>query len=375
MAGWNCDLPFLAKPKKMASSALPAIMKRLVLVKKHHDLERVEFRVETAPVPIPRHGEVLVRMTAAPVNPSDYGKWYAPDEGNPQEEDTKDRILDPPAACGTEGSGVVVVNGGGWVGRHLLGKRVAIAHVRDGTYQEYVAVSSHMAIVVDEDIPLEDACSVFVNPFTAIGIAETAKEQESPCFIHSAGASLPAQILNRVSKDCGVTLVNVVRDAQEAELLTACGAEHVINTSDDNWRVDLDKLITALQITVGFDAIAGPLAGTLLSMLPPNGQLYTYGILSGEPIANINPLDIAYHQKRLRGWFLPTWLRSGGMLSTWWRFRYLAVAILPNVMHGKWAACEFKDCTLETMAIEFLNMYRDVGFNGPKLRIRFQNNI
>eukprot|EP00397_Hematodinium_sp_SG-2012_P032212 GEMP01034278.1.p1 GENE.GEMP01034278.1~~GEMP01034278.1.p1 ORF type:complete len:357 (+),score=104.23 GEMP01034278.1:168-1238(+) len=355
------------------TSTIPETMKRLVLVKQHRDLNQVELRVETAPVPTPGPGEVLVRMSAAPVNPSDYEKWRRVEKKGDTNavEEKKEEVLSEPVPLGNEGSGVVVANGGGLMGWSKVGKPVAVANVRDGTYQEYVCVPAHMAISLGNDIPVEDACSMFVNPFTVVGMAHTAREKGSPCFIHTAGASVLGQMLNRASKDLDVTPVNVVRKEAQVELLKSLGAKYIVNTSDDNWRAELQQLIKDLKITVCFDAIAGPMTGQLLSMLPPHGHLFNYGVLSGEPIQNIEPMDIIYREKHLHGFYLRTWLRSGGMLNTAWRFYNVSNMVLANLHPGKWAASEFKDCTLEAMPREFLEIFNTLGFTGSKLRIRF----
>eukprot|EP00397_Hematodinium_sp_SG-2012_P051186 GEMP01059858.1.p1 GENE.GEMP01059858.1~~GEMP01059858.1.p1 ORF type:complete len:381 (+),score=94.82 GEMP01059858.1:73-1143(+) len=354
-------------------SGIPQTMKRLVLVKKHQDMNHMELRVESAPVPTPRPGEVLVRMTAAPVNPSDYGKWLKRDDVPPTKEEKKkdEEVLSEPSPCGIEGSGVVVANGGGFMGWTKIGKTVAVSSVRDGTYQEYVCVPAEMAIVLGNDIPAKDACSMFVNPFTVVGMAETAREKGSPCFIHTAGASVLGQMLNRASKELKVTPVNVVRKEAQVELLKSLGAQYIVNTESENWRAELQKLIQDLHITVCFDAIGGAMPGTLLSMLPKQGHVYSYGVLSGERVGNIDPLDIIYFEKQLHGWFIRTWLRSGGTLNTIWRFYRVSNMVLRNLHPGKWAASEFEDCTMDTMKREFLHRHNTVGFTGSKLRILF----
>eukprot|EP00397_Hematodinium_sp_SG-2012_P054182 GEMP01065160.1.p1 GENE.GEMP01065160.1~~GEMP01065160.1.p1 ORF type:complete len:357 (+),score=102.78 GEMP01065160.1:175-1245(+) len=355
------------------TSTIPETMKRLVLVKQHRDLNQVELRVETAPVPTPGPGEVLVRMSAAPVNPSDYEKWRRVEKKGDTNavEEKKEEVLSEPLPLGNEGSGVVVANGGGLMGWSKVGKPVAVANVRDGTYQEYVCVPAHMAILLGNDIPVEDACSMFVNPFTVVGMAHTAREKGSPCFIHTAGASVLGQMLNRASKELKVTPVNVVRKEAQVELLKSLGAQYIVNTESENWRAELQKLIQDLHITVCFDAIGGAMPGTLLSMLPKQGHVYSYGVLSGERVGNIDPLDIIYFEKQLHGWFIRTWLRSGGTLNTIWRFYRVSNMVLRNLHPGKWAASEFEDCTMDTMKREFLHRHNTVGFTGSKLRILF----
>eukprot|EP00397_Hematodinium_sp_SG-2012_P035344 GEMP01038011.1.p1 GENE.GEMP01038011.1~~GEMP01038011.1.p1 ORF type:complete len:358 (+),score=91.22 GEMP01038011.1:68-1141(+) len=353
---------------------IPETMKRVILAKRGHDFNEMELRVETAPVPTPRLGEVLVRMTAAPINPSDYEDWRITPDTDPTEANVPKEVeaVDPVLPCGREGSGVVVASGGGFAGWRLLGKPVAVSDVRDGTYQEYVCVPTDMAIVVgNENLPLEDVCSAIMNPFTAVGMATTAKELNSPCFILTAGASSMGQMLNRAAKDLGVVPVNVVRKAAQVKLLEELGAELIVNTANENWQEKLKELIKERKITLGFDAVGGAMAGAILGMLPAQGYLYTYGQLSGEPICGIEPLDIIYRKKHIRGWCLRAWLNGDGMVRSLWRYYRVSSWVMANLHPAGWASSKFKDCTIDTMATSFLELYNSVGFTDAKLRILF----
>eukprot|EP00397_Hematodinium_sp_SG-2012_P022968 GEMP01023838.1.p1 GENE.GEMP01023838.1~~GEMP01023838.1.p1 ORF type:complete len:384 (+),score=74.56 GEMP01023838.1:83-1234(+) len=354
------------------ASDIPTTMKQMVLVKRHRDFNKVVFRIDTVPVPTPKSGEVLIRMAAAPVNPSDYENWRMCEEENPQDAQEPGEPEERPEPCGSEGSGIVVANGGGLTGWRLIGKRVAVVNVRDGTYQEYVCAPANMVLVLHGELLVESACSVFVNPFTTLGIVAVAKEYDSPCFIHTAGASALGIMLNRVSQELGVTPVNVVNKESQVKLLEELGAKYIVNTSDGDWRTKLKHLITELQITVCFDAIAGPITGTLLSLLPPKSRLYNYGCLSGEPVGNVHQSDLVYGQKLLLGWNTRSWLRGGGAMSSSLRYQWVTNLVLPNLFPGKWAHTNFTDCSLETMSSKFLHLH-NTGFTGAKLRIVFRS--
>lgn len=147
--------------------------RRMVSLQAKQEFGNKKLVVEEVDTPVPKSGEVLVRVTAAPINPSDYGAWMK-------------AKLDPekPLYLGNEGSGIVVKSGGGMKANGLLGTNVGITNMKQGgSYQEYVCVSAlEGAFPLPADVPVEDGCSFFVNPYTAVGIVATAKELGSPGF-------------------------------------------------------------------------------------------------------------------------------------------------------------------------------------------------
>jgi hypothetical protein len=185
----------------MGSSAssfeAPAEMRRLVLTEPCDvgedglpDYKSCRLVVETVPTPVPRSGQVLVRMAAAPLNPSDYGAWKKSGEG-PVGNATKDG---GPRPIGLEGSGVVVASGGGMMASRLVGKNVGVmvkGGSGQGSFSEYVCVSATgQAFALGENVPVEDGCSFLVNPWTVVGLVETALSLgSSPAFINTAAAS------------------------------------------------------------------------------------------------------------------------------------------------------------------------------------------
>ena len=160
---------------------IPATMKRLVLTTPDEDMSKVVLSVEEVPVPKPRSGELLIKVAAAPINPSDYGVWR----------NTKPERC--PLAIGNEGSGVVVASGGGSA-RIVAGVGTKVGFVNlpkgQGAYSEYVTVSAMTGTFpLPADLEVELAASFFVNPYTVFGILDTVQQRGATGLVHTAAAS------------------------------------------------------------------------------------------------------------------------------------------------------------------------------------------
>lgn len=247
-----------------------------------------------------------------------------------------------------------------------------------GSYSEYTVVDALKGVFpLPEEIPCEDAASHFVNPYTVVGILETVKIRYSACggkgtpgFIHTGAASQLGQMMVKLCKQEGITLINIVRREQQAETLRGLGAEHVI-VSEGDWETKLDELISKHDIRIAFDCVAGEMTGTLLKHLPNKGSIFVYGKLSPNNCSNIEPLDLIYRRKHVEGWLLPTWLTEGDSVTMLMRIRSATALVHAGLGAGGWASSQFVDCSLDNMWDNFLQMYNDSGFTGKKLRIRF----
>lgn len=349
-------------------------MRRVVLVKPDADMAKAQLEIQEVDIPVPQSGEVLIKVTAAPVNPSDYGAW-----GRPGPDDFR------PVAQGKEGSGVVVSSGGGLTANRMVGKHVgfSIGGRADlqGSYAEYVTcVAMTSVFPMPSEVKVEDAASFFVNPYTAYGIIDTAKTRAAeaggnPVFIHTAAASQLGQMMNKLAPTVGVTIINLVRRESQAEMLRALGATQVLVTNE-GWQEKLKVLIKELKVVVAFDCISGSMPGDLMNLLPHGGSVYTYGRLSGQPFS-VEPVQLVYFKKKLEGWFLPTWLMSGGMFATTRRVSAASACVNAGLStEDGWSRSQFVDCTMDTMWEEFLQMFLAIdkgGFTGKKLRIRFDS--
>jgi len=341
-------------------AGIPKTQKQIVLVEPNEDLNKAKFEVRIADVPVPKRGEVLVRMAAAPVNPSDFGTWMQTPKGV------------EPKCVGNEGCGVVVASGGGLMTRNLLGKKVGILARASGSYQQYVAVDAMTSVFkLDQSADVLEAASFFVNPYTAVGIIDTVKQRGASGFVHMAAASQLGQMLVKLAPSQKVTIINVVRREEQAQLLREIGAVHVV-VQNDGWEQVLGDLVNELKIRVAFDCISGDTTGTLVNLMPSKSVTFLYGALSEKPASNINPMDLIYRGKKLEGWLLPAWLMGGGMLRTFFRVRRASGLVNVALGKGGWAASQYEDVSMEDWFKTFLAMRQNSGnggFTGRKLRL------
>jgi len=133
-----------------------------------------------------------------------------------------------------------------------------------------------------DDIPIEDCASFFVNPYTAVGILDTAKQNGSNVFVHTAAASQLGQMMNKLAVIEDMEIINIVRREEQKELLEKVGAKHIIVTGGvetEVWKAELKEKVKELGATCAFDAVAGDMSGHLLDVLQKKGKLYVYGRL------------------------------------------------------------------------------------------------
>src|SRR5450631_4724181 len=249
------------------------------LVKKNGDLE---VSLTHVPIPVPAANEVLVRIEAAPINPSDLGLLFAgADLTQATQGGTKDqpRVMArvPDAALkgmaarfdvsmpiGNEGAGVVVEAGSSAAAQALLGKTVAA--LGGAMYSQYRCVPHEQCLVLPAGATPADGASSFVNPLTALGMVETMRREGHTALVHTAAASNLGQMLNRICRHDGVPLVNIVRKPEQRERLVALGALHVCVSSAPSFMQELTDALAATGATLAFDATGGgPLAGQILN--------------------------------------------------------------------------------------------------------------
>ena len=297
-----------------------------------------ELILALADVPEPEAGpgEIKIRIEAAPINPSDIGLLTgAADMTTVRGEPGAIRAAVPPAMmramaaradqampCGNEGAGTVVAAGAG--AEHLLGRKVAI--IGGATYAQYRVVKAEEALVLPEGATAEQGASCFVNPLTALGFVETMRAEGHSAIVHTAAASNLGQMLVKICKADGVPLVNIVRSAEQAAMLKAIGAVHVIDSTAPDFMAALVAACTETGATLAFDAIGGgPLAGQILTAMEaainsrPGGysrygsevlkQVYIYGGLDMAPTTFGRGFGMAW---AVGGWLLFPRMRTFG---------------------------------------------------------------
>jgi NADPH:quinone reductase-like Zn-dependent oxidoreductase len=297
------------------------------------------------PVPSPAANEVLVRVEAAPINPSDLGLLVAFADmstatvaGSPERPTVTASMgtgalgalsarLDESLPVGNEGAGTVVAAGSSAAAQALLGRMVGIAG--GAMYSQYRVVDAAACLVLPEGATAKDGASSFVNPLTALGMVETMRREGHSALVHTAAASNLGQMLVKICKQDGVPLVNIVRKPDQEKLLRALGAEYVCNSTSSTFDSDLIEALKATTATLAFDATGG---GTLASQIL-NGmeraasstdssgagysrygsavhkQVYIYGGLDTGPTTLTRNFGMAWG---IGGWLLTPFLQNAG---------------------------------------------------------------
>ncbi|MEM1111854.1 MAG: NADH oxidase [Pseudomonadota bacterium] len=216
----------------------------------------------------PAGNQVLVEMEAAPINPSDLailagmadlenaeytpGRFVAtmPEPFNSAQKGRHGQRL----PAGNEGAGLVIAAGDNEYAQSLLGQRVAC--VPGNAYSQYCIADAGLCLPLG-DLSSEAGASAFVNPMTALGFAETARMENQPAILHTAAASNLGQMLVKICQEDDLPLVNIVRRAEQAELLASLGATHIVNSANDDYAEQLGAAIDETNAFCGFDPIGG----------------------------------------------------------------------------------------------------------------------
>jgi len=246
----------------------------------------IELSITKAERPIPSADEVLIKVEAAPINPSDLGLLlsFAADlssistSGSEDETVTSMKIhpalmgsmkprLNQSMQAGNEGAGIIIDAGEN--AKELIGKTVGLAG--GAMYSQYRCVPAASCLVMNEGTSPAEAASSFVNPLTALSFVETMKMENHTALVHTAAASNLGQMLVKICKDDGIPLVNIVRKSEQVDLLKNLGAEYICNTSDESFMDDLVNALVTTGATLGFDATGGgnngELPGQILSAM------------------------------------------------------------------------------------------------------------
>ena len=291
------------------ADSIPDRMHALVLHEYCEDIAEAidSLKVEQRSVPPLKRGQLLVRIEAAPCNPSDLlllqGKYGS--------------LKTLPTVPGWEGAGTVVASGGGPLAWWLMGKRVACGQQedRDGTWAQYVVANAAECIPLKRQLCMKQAASLIINPLTAMGLLETARRGGHRAAIQTAGASQLGRMLVAMASESNFPIINVVRREAQVELLQSIGATHVLNSSDDDFVERLGAIAAELQATTAFEAIGGEMTGTLFNVLPEGSTVFVYGALSEAACDNIDPIELIFHGKTVTGFYLGVWLKERGSLD------------------------------------------------------------
>ena len=305
---------------------------------------KLNLSIVTSDVPTPSDDEVLIKVEASPINPSDLGLLisFAADldsissQGSGDDTVTTMGIhpglmqsmkprIDKSMKVGNEGGGVIIDAGKN--AKNLIGKTVGVAG--GAMYSQYRCLPAMSCLVMNEGTTSAEAASSFVNPLTALGFTETMKLENHSALVHTAAASNLGQMLVKICLADDIPLVNIVRKEEHVELLKNLGAKYICNTSDENFMKNLIDCLVETGATLGFDATGGgnegKLAGQILSAMEVAAnknateysrygsdtykQVYIYGGLDPTPTVLNRSFGLSWG---LGGWLLTPFIGRVG---------------------------------------------------------------
>ncbi len=309
----------------------------------------LEVSLTQVPIPVPADNEVLVRIDAAPINPSDLGLLFAgadmqqavQEKTAPNDPRVSARVPDGALRgmtarfgismpVGNEGAGVVIETGSSAAARALKDKTVAV--LGGAMYSQYRAVPTEQCLVLPAGATAAEGASSFVNPLTALGMVETMRSEGHTALVHTAAASNLGQMLNRICINEKIALVNIVRSQSQADLLRSIGAVYVCDSTAPTFMKDLIAALTTTGATLAFDAIGGgKLAGQILTCMeaalnakpgpysrygsPIHKQVYIYGGLG----IGMGPIELQRNfgfAWGVGGWLVTPFLQKLGAAAT-----------------------------------------------------------
>jgi NADPH2:quinone reductase len=278
--------------------------------------------------PKPARGEVLVRMLASPINPSDL--LYI--QGN---YGLKPRL---PATPGFEGVGVVEACGGGPLSRWLRGCRVVVLNERTGNWQEYVTVPARRVVPVPNSISDEQAAMFFVNPATALVMVRSVlKVPRGAWLLQNAAASALGQMVIKLGRVYGYRTINVVRRPEAVSTLKALGADAVICETTEDVHAAVTRLTDGQMVRYALDPVGGASGSAIIRCLGEGGHALVYGLLSGEPIS-VDPRFLITGSKRVEGFWLADWAGHAGLIRLLGLMRQIRKLIERGILDSPLAA-------------------------------------
>ncbi|HEX4709305.1 zinc-binding dehydrogenase [Phenylobacterium sp.] len=299
----------------------------------------LELSLAKVDIPDPGPDEILIRIEASPINPSDLGLLLGAADMTTAKAAAGPAVtatvpqqfmramagrVDQSMPVGNEGAGTVVAAGSDPAAQALLGKLVA--GIGGAMYAQYRTLKAADVLPLPPGATAADGASCFVNPLTALGMVATMRAEGHTALVHTAAASNLGQMLNKICLQDGVPLVNIVRSREQAHILTDIGATHVVDSTSPTFLDDLTKALVATGATLAFDAIGGgKLAGQILGAMEVainqratvysrygssvHKQVYIYGGLDTSPTVLARSYGMAWG---LGGWLLTPFLMKIG---------------------------------------------------------------
>jgi NADPH:quinone reductase len=323
----------------MTIPAIPAGLQLRSLVKANGE---IEVSLITQATPTPAANEVVIRIEATPINPSDLGLLFGAADLSTIKVSTSSSPtitaqiperamksmagrLDQSLPVGNEGAGVVVAAGSTADAQALLGKTVAV--LGGAMYAQYRCIAADQCLVLPPGTTPAEGASCFVNPLTSLGMVETMRREGHKALVHTAAASNLGQMLNKICIKDNIGLVNIVRKPEQVSLLKGIGAKYVCDESSPTFMADLTQALVETGATIAFDATGGgDLAGRILTCMEAalnrtateysrygsttHKQVYIYGGLNTAPSEFVRNFGFSWG---MGGWLLFPFLQKIGI--------------------------------------------------------------
>ena len=298
----------------------------------------LEISLVEIPTPEPAEDEVVVKVEATPINPSDLGLLTGPADLSAAKASGSEQMpmitakvpqgamkamaarLDQSLPVGNEGAGIVIRTGASEAAKALMGKTVSM--IGGAMYSQYRTVKVSDCMALPAGTSAADGASWFVNPLTSLGMTETMRREGHKALVHTAAASNLGQMLNKICIKDGIGLVNIVRKPEQAEILRKIGAKYIVDSSSPTFMDDLTNALAETGATIAFDAIGGgKLAGQILTCMEAainrdakvysrygssvHKQVYIYGSLDTGPTEIVRNFGLIWG---IGGWLLTPFL-------------------------------------------------------------------
>jgi NADPH:quinone reductase-like Zn-dependent oxidoreductase len=312
----DVDRPFLGR-----QTYSKEIQMKAIVFDRFGDAAEV-LHVRDLPVPEPGPGEVRVRMTYSPINPSDllvvrgqYGRLPA-----------------LPATPGFEGAGVVEATGGGLLGRFRQGRRVAVLNGKGGNWQEYVIVPAKQVVPVPRQVTDEQAATFFVNPASALAMTQyVLKVPPGAWLLQTAAGSALGRMIIRLGQRLGFRTINVVRQREQGQELLQAGGDAVICSNEESIEEWVQKITGGQGVSYALDAVGGATGLAVVKSLAAGGRLLVYGTLSGEPI-QLDPRSLMTGSRKIEGFWLSNWVSQQSVVTMMLLFRRINKLLMAGIL-------------------------------------------
>ena len=255
------------------------------------------LKVLDVKMPVAGDNDVVIKIHAAPVNPSDIAFIQG----------VYNVVKSLPAVPGFEASGIII--DAGYNAKSLIGRKVScfIQNDRSGTWSEFVVANMSDVILLKDEMDMDQAACFTVNPFTAYGMFEIVLLRESEAIVQNASGGQVAAFIRIMAAEHDIDVIDIVRKQESADKLVSDGAKYVLVETDENFKNQLNDLVEELGATVAYDAVGGSLSGLMFSSMPADSELVVYGGLSNKPIAEIDVMELIFNNKIISGFNLMDW--------------------------------------------------------------------